>query len=80
MNLRVSNLMSHTTAAVLQKIFSAYGRVVSCKVVFNDITGHSCGYGFVEMLQEAEASRAMEELEGMNINGRYIAVSVAKHL
>jgi len=78
MNMYVSNLSFHTNDAELHKLFSQYGRVTSAKVINDRDTGHSRGFGFVEMDSEAEARNAMSELNNKEIEGRNMNVSVAK--
>ncbi len=78
MNLYVSNLMTHLRDEDLFDIFSAYGRVDSCKIIMDRYTGVSRGFGFVEMPEQQEAMNAIRELEGKAIDGRQINVSEAK--
>ncbi|MGE7776405.1 RNA recognition motif domain-containing protein [Chitinophaga sp. NPDC101104] len=78
MNLYVSNLMSSLRDEDLFDIFSAFGRVESCKVIVDRYTGVSRGFGFVEMPERQEALDAIRELEGRDIEGRQISVSEAK--
>ena len=62
----------------LQEAFTAYGNVVSAKVVTDRQTGRSRGFGFVEMESDSEASAAIEALNGSDLNGRNIVVNEAK--
>jgi RNA recognition motif-containing protein len=78
MNLYVSNLMPHVTEADLNKLFSAFGQVTSCKVIMDKFTGISRNFGFVEMPQQAEASRAINELESKNSDGTFVTVKEAR--
>lgn len=78
MNLYVSNLMSHITEGDLKELFAAYGHVSSVKVISDRYTGVSRGFGFVTMPQEAEADRAMKELDGRTVEGRRIGVAEAR--
>ena len=62
----------------LQEAFTAYGNVVSAKVVTDRQTGRSRGFGFVEMESDSEANAAIEALNGSDLNGRNIVVNEAK--
>lgn len=77
MNLYVSNLLWYMTGEDLKKLFSVFGRVLSCNIIFDEATGASCGAGFVEMYSELEGYTAITELQGKNIGGNYITVTPA---
>lgn len=74
----VGSLSWGTTDASLQALFSTVGNVVSAKVIMDKYTGKSRGFGFVEMSTEEEAKKAMDELNGKDLDGRTIVVSEAK--
>ncbi|SEM43018.1 RNA recognition motif. (a.k.a. RRM, RBD, or RNP domain) [Chitinophaga rupis] len=78
MNLYVSNLMSNVTEDNLKKEFTAYGQVASCKIIMDRATGTSRGFAFVEMPQQAEAEKAMKELDGKNMDGKGISITEAR--
>ena len=73
--LHVHRLPSSTTDFDLQRIFEKVGRVVNCDVVVNGTTRYSKAIGFVEMSTEAEAQRAIDQLNGKELDGRVIQVS-----
>ena len=62
----------------LKDAFAAAGTVVSAKVIIDRETGRSKGFGFVEMSTEEEAKRAIDMLNGKEIEGRPVAVSEAR--
>ena len=62
----------------LKTAFEAHGTVVSAKVITDRQTGKSRGFGFVEMENEADATNAIQALNGSDLNGRNIIVSEAK--
>ncbi|HEY5806212.1 MAG TPA: RNA-binding protein [Candidatus Saccharimonadales bacterium] len=62
----------------LKDAFAAAGTVVSAKVIIDRETGRSKGFGFVEMSSDDEAKRAVDMLNGKEIEGRAIAVSEAR--
>jgi RNA recognition motif-containing protein len=78
MNIYVSNLSFHTTDDDLRNLFEKFGAVSSAKVIMDKVSGRSRGFGFVEMSSEEEGKEAMASLNNKEIEGRAIAVSVAK--
>ena len=78
MNMYVSNLGFHIADDDLRKLFEAFGQVSSAKVIMDRDTGRSRGFGFVEMASTDEANQAMEKLNGKEMEGRRISISIAK--
>jgi RNA recognition motif-containing protein len=78
MNIYVSNLSFHTTDEDLKNLFEKFGAVSSAKVIMDKVSGRSRGFGFVEMSSEEEGKEAMSSLNNKEIEGRAIAVSIAK--
>jgi RNA recognition motif-containing protein len=78
MNMYVSNLGFHTTEDELRKLFEAFGKVSSAKIITDRETGRSRGFGFVEMDSATEASEAMNKLNQKDIEGRLLSVTVAR--
>jgi RNA recognition motif-containing protein len=78
MNLYVSNLGFHVNDEDLTALFATYGNVTSAKVIKDKFTGKSRGFGFVDMPQDDAAEKAIKGLEGKEVEGRAISVSVAK--
>jgi RNA recognition motif-containing protein len=74
----VSNLSFHTTDDNLKELFEKFGTVSSAKVITDRESGRSRGFGFVEMSIDAEAKKAIQDLNNKEIEGRAISVSVAK--
>jgi len=74
----VSNLGFHTSDDDLRKLFEPFGQVSSAKVITDRETGRSRGFGFVEMANSTEASAAMTKLNGKEVEGRVISVTVAR--
>ncbi|NLA47957.1 MAG: RNA-binding protein [Bacteroidales bacterium] len=75
MNIYVGSLNFKMTEANLREKFEEYGEVASAKIIFDKYSGKSKGFGFVEMPNEAEAKKAIEELNGTEIQGRKIIVN-----
>ena len=78
MNIYVGNLSYQTTEDELRDLFAKFGDVVSSKLIEDKFTGQSKGFGFVEMSNNSEAKKAMDELNGRDLNGRSITVNEAR--
>jgi RNA recognition motif-containing protein len=76
--LYVGGLPYSITEGQLQEIFSAHGTVESANVISDKFTGKSRGFGFVEMGSSAEGQRAIESLNGTQLDGRTLTVNEAK--
>ena len=76
--LYVGGLPFSVTEDRLQEIFSAHGSVESSKVISDKFTGQSRGFGFVEMSSSSEAQKAIESLNGTQLDGRTLTVNEAK--
>lgn len=77
MKLYVSNLSFNTSEDALASLFAPFGEVVSTKIIQDRETGRSRGFGFVEMGSEEEGNAAIQSLNGQQVNGRPVNVSVA---
>jgi len=78
MNIFVAGLSYQINEADLKELFEEYGAVSSAKIITDRDSGRSKGFGFVEMDDEAEGQRAIEELNDAEFDGRNLAVSVAR--
>lgn len=74
----VGNLPWSTTSASLESMFSAHGTVSSAEVISDRETGRSRGFGFVEMESDDACQRAIQALNGSEIDGRPITVNEAR--
>ena len=75
MNIFVGSLPWSIEEADLRESFEAYGTVDSVKVVTDKFTGRSKGFGFVEMPNDDEGQKAIDELNGATVQGRAIVVN-----
>ena len=75
MNIFVAKLNFSTTSEELQSLFEQFGSVDSAKVIVDHETGKSKGFGFVEMSNDEEAQKAIDELNGATVQGRAIVVN-----
>jgi len=64
----------------LSDLFSKAGTVVSATVIVDKYNNRSKGFGFVEMSTEEEAQKAIDTLNGKDVEGRNITVSEARPL
>ena len=74
----VGSLAWATTDDSLKDFFSAAGTVASANVIVDRETNRSKGFGFVEMSSEEEAKKAIDELNGKELDGRPIVVNEAR--
>jgi RNA recognition motif-containing protein len=75
MNIFVGSLPWSIEEADLRESFEAYGAVESVKIITDKFTGRSKGFGFVEMPNDEEGQKAIEELNGATVDGRAIVVN-----
>ena len=78
MNIYVGSLLFKMNEAELKELFEEYGEVTSAKIIIDKYSGKSKGFGFVEMPNDAEAKKAIDELNGSEIQGRKIIVNESK--
>ncbi|OGS12122.1 MAG: RNA-binding protein [Elusimicrobia bacterium RIFOXYA2_FULL_58_8] len=74
----VGGLPFTTTEAEMNTLFATYGAVSSAKLITDRDTGQSRGFGFVEMANDAEATAAMEKLNGSDFGGRKLTINEAR--
>ncbi|MBP6038346.1 MAG: RNA-binding protein [Candidatus Saccharimonas sp.] len=77
-NLFVGSLAYATTDDSLKAFFETVGSVASARVITDRDSGRSKGFGFVEFEDEANNQKAIDQLDGKELDGRAIAVSVAR--
>lgn len=75
MNIFVGSLPFSIEEADLRESFEAYGAVDSVKIITDKFTGRSKGFGFVEMPNDEEGQKAIDELNGATVQGRAIVVN-----
>ena len=78
MNIFIAGLTYQITEQDLRELFEEYGTVTSAKVITDRFTGRSRGFGFVEMDDDSEGQRAIEQLNEAEYDGRTLTVSVAR--
>ena len=76
--LYVGGLPYSVTEGRLEEIFTEYGAVTSARVISDKFTGQSRGFGFVEMNSSEDAQKAIDALNGTQLDGRTLVVNEAK--
>ncbi len=76
-SLYVGNLPWSATEEEVRSLFATHGNVSSVKLISDRETGRARGFGFVEM-DDADASGAVEALDGTNFGGRTLRVNEAQ--
>ncbi len=74
----VGSIAWGTTDATLKSHFEQAGQVESAAVIIDKMSGRSKGFGFVEMANDADATTAIDKLNGSELDGRKIVVSEAR--
>ena len=74
----VGNLSFDSSEADMNGLFATYGEVVSAKVIVDQFTNKSRGFGFIEMANREEGLRAIQALDSKDFGGRSLKVNEAK--
>ena len=74
----VGNLPFQTTENDLNDMFAEVGAVESVQIITDRDTGRSKGFGFVQMTDDEAAEKAIQKLNGKEINGRALTVNEAR--
>jgi len=76
--LYVGNLSYGMTDDGLKDAFSKVGAVDSANIITDKMTGRSRGFGFVSMPNDDEALKAIDSMNGLDLDGRKLTVNEAK--
>jgi RNA recognition motif-containing protein len=74
----VGNLPFKLSESDISDLFGQYGEVVSCSMPVDRDTGRKRGFAFVEMKDEQQAEAAIQALNGRQVEGRALSVSVSQ--
>ena len=74
----VGGLPYTTTSEELREMFAKIGEVTSCDVIMDKFTNQGKGFAFVEYADDANAVKAIAELNGTEVGGRKIVVNEAR--
>ena len=78
MRLYVGNLSFNTGEQQLEQLFASIGEVASVRVIRDQATGRSRGFGFVEMTNNADGQTACDSLHQREFDGRRLTVNEAR--
>ena len=78
MNIYVGNLSFEVTEEDLQEAFEAFGHIESVKIIKDNYSGRSKGFGFVEMSNNADAQSAINGLNDKELKGKTLKVNTAR--
>lgn len=77
-NLFIGSLAYATTDDSLRAFFEQVGPVASARVITDRDTGRSKGFGFVEFENDDDNQKAIDQLDGKELEGRTISVGLAR--
>lgn len=77
MTIYIGNIPYSLKESDIEQLFAEFGEVISVKIITDKFTHRSKGYGFVEMENEADAGKAIENIDGKDVLGRNLKVSKA---
>lgn len=74
----VGNLPYSVNDESLKGLFTEFGEVTDAKVIVDKFSNRSKGFGFVTMADEASAQKAIDGMNGKEVEGRALVVNVAR--
>jgi RNA recognition motif-containing protein len=74
----VGNLSFDSNEADLKGLFETYGEVETAKVIIDQFTNRSRGFGFIEMTNREEGLKAIQALDSKDLGGRALKVNEAR--
>ena len=74
----VGNLPYTVNSDGLRDLFGEFGDIIDAIVIMDKMSGRSKGFGFVEFGDEAAAQKAIDAMNGKDIEGRALVVNIAR--
>ena len=74
----VGNISFNTTENDLQEAFGAHGTVLEANLMLDRMTGRSRGFAFVTMSTPEEAQKAIQAMNGAQLDNRALTVNLAR--
>ncbi|NOX87997.1 MAG: RNA-binding protein [Calditrichaeota bacterium] len=78
MNIYVGNLPKTTNEDTVRQLFEAYGETTEVKLLRDQYTGELRGFGFITMPSNEEAQKAIDGINGTELEGRTLVVNEAR--
>ena len=78
MNIYIGNLSYYVTEEDLREAFESFGEIESVKIIKDNYSGRSKGFGFIEMPNNADAQSAINSLNDKELKGRTLNVNKAR--
>ena len=78
MNIYVGNLPKNTTEETVREIFAKYGEVSEVKLIKDRYSDELRGFGFIEMPSNSDAQKAIQEVNGTELEGHTLIVNEAR--
>ena len=78
MNIYIGNLPKTTGEETIRKLFEEYGEVTEIKLLKDQYTDELRGFGFITMPSKADAQKAIQEVNDIEIEGRTLIVNEAR--
>ncbi len=78
MKIYVGNLPYSVSEDDIRKTFEPFGEVGEVNIIIDRMSGRSKGFGFVEMANDDEGNKAIEGLNGTELDGRQLNVNMAR--
>ena len=78
MNIYIGNIPFEATEDEIRELFESYGTVTAVNLIIDRFTKRPRGFGFVEMENEEEGTKAIDTLDGSDLMGRNLQVNEAR--
>ena len=78
MNIYVGNLPRTISEETVRNLFAEYGEVTEIKLIKDQYSGELRGFGFIEMPSKSDAQKAIQEVDGTELEGRTLIVNEAR--
>ena len=78
MNIYIGNLPKTATEEAVRSLFEEHGEVIEVKLIKDQYSGELRGFGFIQMPSKEEAEKAIQEINGKEMEGRTLTVSEAR--